>query len=49
MVTMAQIRNVSRQMVREFSPRRIVLFGSYARGKGAKDSDVDLLVVMPFL
>lgn len=30
-----------------FSPDRIVLFGSYARGDADEDSDVDLLVVMP--
>ncbi len=27
--------------------RRIVLFGSYAEGKPTKDSDLDLLIVMP--
>jgi predicted nucleotidyltransferase len=32
---------------REFRPRRIILFGSYAYGKPSPDSDVDLLVVMP--
>ena len=48
MVTMEQIRTVSRQMAREFRPHQIVLFGSYAQGKATKDSDVDLLVVLPF-
>ena len=33
-------------MAEEFKPERIVLFGSYARGKPTPDSDVDLLVVM---
>ena len=32
----------------EFRPRKIVLFGSYAYGQPTPDSDVDLLVVMPF-
>lgn len=32
-----------------YHPSRVVLFGSYARGKARADSDVDLLVVMPFL
>ncbi len=29
-------------------PERIVLFGSWARGEATPDSDLDLLVVMPF-
>ena len=32
----------------QFRPERVILFGSYARGKPTADSDVDLLVVMPF-
>jgi predicted nucleotidyltransferase len=43
-----EIRELSAQIVREFQPRKIILFGSYAYGKPAWDSDVDLLVVMPF-
>ena len=48
MVTMGQIREVSRRIAAEFRPRRIVLFGSYASGTATEDSDVDLLIVMPF-
>jgi uncharacterized protein len=48
MVKMAEIRKVVRRIALEFHPRRIVLFGSYARGEATEDSDVDLLVVMPF-
>lgn len=36
------------QIVREFQPERIVLFGSYANGIPNQYSDVDLLVIMPF-
>lgn len=43
-----QIQRVCGQIARLFKPQRIVLFGSYAYGKPTKDSDVDLLVVMPF-
>ena len=32
-------------IVREVHPQRVYLFGSRARGQGAADSDVDLLVV----
>ncbi len=44
---MKQIEALSRQIGREFHPEQIVLFGSYAYGRATKDSDVDLLVVMP--
>ena len=47
MVTRRQIRRYAREIAREFRPRRIVLFGSYAYGKPTRDSDVDLLVIMP--
>ena len=46
MVQMKQIRDWSRQLVKQFKPERIILFGSYAYGKPGKDSDVDLLVVL---
>ncbi len=48
MVEMKRIRDLSSQIVREFNPDRIILFGSYAYGSPRSDSDVDLLVVMPF-
>lgn len=48
MVSKRDIRRVCRQIAREFKPERIVLFGSYAYGRPTPDSDVDLLVVMPF-
>jgi len=35
------------RIVEQFRPERVILFGSYARGEAGRDSDVDLLVVMP--
>ena len=35
-------------VAREFRPRKIILFGSYAYGSPRPESDVDLLVVLPF-
>jgi len=35
-------------IARDFNPDRIILFGSYARGTPTEQSDVDLLVIMPF-
>ncbi len=48
MITSSQIRQVSDEIARRFQPERIILFGSYAYGTPTEDSDVDLLVVMPF-
>jgi uncharacterized protein len=47
-IALDTIREYSQRIEREFHPARIVLFGSYARGTPTQDSDVDLLVVMPF-
>lgn len=48
MVAISDINAFCQRLAAEYQPRRIVLFGSYARGKPRPDSDVDLLVVMPF-
>lgn len=48
MVDMQQIEALSRQIAEQFNPDRIILFGSYAYGEPTEDSDVDLLVVLPF-
>ncbi len=47
-VGFAQIRAYCRVVAREFRPRKIILFGSYARGSATRDSDVDLVVVLPY-
>ncbi len=41
----ASIRAYAQRIARVFSPRRIILFGSHARGEAGPDADVDLLVV----
>jgi uncharacterized protein len=43
----AWIGVITDRIVHEFRPLRVILFGSYARGQQAVDSDVDLLVVLP--
>jgi uncharacterized protein len=48
MVKPNDIRELAKGIAREFHPERVVLFGSYAEGTATPDSDVDLLVVMPF-
>jgi len=48
MPTLQDIQEVSRRIAAEFHPDRILLFGSYAWGVPSPDSDVDLLVILPF-
>ena len=48
MVTMAEIESLAQEIARKFQPDRIILFGSHAYGNPRADSDVDLLVLMPF-
>ena len=48
MAKMEEIKALTDRIVRAFHPDRIVLFGSYASGTPNSDSDVDLLVVLPF-
>jgi predicted nucleotidyltransferase len=43
-----EIRQMVRRIVSRFHPDKIILFGSHARGNAGPNSDVDLLVVMPF-
>lgn len=40
-----KIEETSQKIAKNFSPERIVLFGSWAWGKPGPDSDVDLLIV----
>ncbi len=40
------IDDVVRQISEKFTPQKIILFGSYARGNPRPESDVDLLVIM---
>ena len=46
MVSPKEIQATCDDIVREFAPLQIILFGSYAYGTPTEDSDVDLLVVM---
>ena len=40
------LREIVRKIVERFHPRRILLFGSRARGDARPDSDVDLFIEM---
>ena len=38
--------DITKKIVEHFHPRRIILFGSHARGEATADSDLDLFVEM---
>ncbi len=48
MTTRATIQEFVDALVREFRPMRVILFGSHARRGAGSNSDVDLLVLLPF-
>jgi len=48
MIEMKEIETLSNRIAQEFQPEQIILFGSYAYGQPTEDSDVDLLILMPF-
>lgn len=46
MIEKEKLDEIVARLVSEFSPEKIILYGSYAWGKPHKDSDLDLLVVV---
>src|SRR5258708_2461135 len=46
-IPMRVIRRFARDVAERFQPEKIILFGSYAYGTPADDSDVDILIIMP--
>jgi uncharacterized protein len=43
-----KIRAFCNKIVELFQPQKIILFGSYAYGTPTPDSDIDLLIIIPF-
>ncbi|MCC3433962.1 MAG: nucleotidyltransferase domain-containing protein [Oscillatoriales cyanobacterium] len=48
MIERENIMQLSQAIVNESQPEKIILFGSYAYGNPQNDSDVDLLVILPY-
>ena len=46
MTQAALLEQVTRTIIERFHPKRIVLFGSHARGDADSDSDLDLFIEM---
>ncbi|OFX15423.1 MAG: hypothetical protein A2Z18_06035 [Armatimonadetes bacterium RBG_16_58_9] len=48
MVSHNTIQELGLRIARECDAMKVILFGSYAYGTQSQDSDVDLLVILPF-
>ena len=46
LVTDNLLQEITRRIVENFSPEKVILFGSRASGTSRADSDIDLLVIM---
>lgn len=40
-----EIKRITRRIVKEYKPEKIILFGSFAYGKPTEDSDIDLFII----
>jgi predicted nucleotidyltransferase len=45
MITQEQISEITKRIVANFKPQKIILFGSYANGTPTEESDLDLLII----
>lgn len=44
---MDRIKTISQRLKKEYKAERVILFGSYAKGKATEDSDIDILIIAP--
>lgn len=49
MVATNEIQGLANRIAHEFRPERIILFGSHASDRQHMHSDVDLLVIVPYV
>lgn len=47
MAVSSVVEEALQRLIREANPRKIILFGSHARGDHSVDSDLDFLVILP--
>ncbi len=46
MQNVEEVKRVTDQIVKHFSPDKVILFGSQAKGTAGEESDIDLCIVM---
>jgi predicted nucleotidyltransferase len=44
---MDRIKTISQRLKKEYKAERVILFGSYAKGKATENSDIDILIIAP--
>lgn len=44
-ITFKKIKKTADLIAQKYKPEKIILFGSFARGKPTEDSDIDLLII----
>lgn len=42
-----RIRKIGERIKKEYRAEKVILFGSYATGQAAEDSDIDLFIIAP--
>lgn len=45
MIKKGQIEAITKEIVKQFMPQKIILFGSYVNGNPTDESDLDLLII----
>ena len=48
MIALETIQEFNQRVVQKYGSQKVILFGSYATGTPTADSDVDILVILPF-
>ena len=48
MISLNDIEQFGKRIGEQFGAEKVILFGSHAEGTATEDSDVDLLVIVPF-
>jgi predicted nucleotidyltransferase len=44
---LSRIKKIAEKLKKDYKAEQVILFGSYARGEEATDSDIDLLIIAP--
>jgi len=45
MIAEAQLKEIVSKIAENNNPEKIILYGSYAKGNGTEDSDLDIIVI----